>query len=83
MGTKRVTNRQKTRYLGDLIESALATIGVNEEKYKEFKAKFGLLPVCSCSDRKKWLNQFSKEFGESPTKAVRRLFKRASKSSAD
>jgi hypothetical protein len=38
--------------LGDVIEETLSKFGVTEDRFKEF---FGL-KECSCSKRKKWLN---------------------------
>jgi len=38
--------------LGDVVESALSSVGITEEKFKEF---FNL-KECNCSKRKKWLN---------------------------
>ena len=38
--------------LGDVVESALSSVGITEEKFKEL---FNL-KQCNCSKRKKWLN---------------------------
>ena len=38
--------------LGDAVESALSSVGITEDKFKEF---FNL-KECNCSKRKKWLN---------------------------
>lgn len=38
--------------LGDLIEYTLSSMGITEERFKEF---FGL-KECNCSKRKAWLN---------------------------
>jgi len=44
-------NEDKTG-LGDLVESALSSVGITEDKFKEL---FNL-SECNCSKRKKWLN---------------------------
>jgi fructose-1,6-bisphosphatase/sedoheptulose 1,7-bisphosphatase-like protein len=38
--------------LGDIVESALSSIGITEERFKQF---FNL-KECNCSKRKAWLN---------------------------
>lgn len=38
--------------LGDVVEDVLKTMGITEEKFKQW---FGL-KECGCSKRKKWLN---------------------------
>lgn len=38
--------------LGDVVESALKSIGITEERFKEFFS----LRECNCSKRKAWLN---------------------------
>jgi hypothetical protein len=38
--------------LGDLVESALTSVGITEDRFKEL---FNL-SECNCSKRKKWLN---------------------------
>jgi len=38
--------------LGDVVESVLTSMGVTEERFKQW---FGL-KECNCSKRKKWLN---------------------------
>jgi len=38
--------------LGDIVESALQSVGITEERFKEF---FNL-KECNCSKRKAWLN---------------------------
>jgi hypothetical protein len=38
--------------LGDVVEDVLKTVGITEERFKQW---FGL-KECGCSKRKKWLN---------------------------
>ena len=45
-------NNEDTTGLGDVVESALSSVGITEEKFKEFFK----LKECNCSKRKKWLN---------------------------
>ena len=45
-------NNEDTTGLGDIVESALSSVGITEEKFKEL---FNL-KQCNCSKRKKWLN---------------------------
>ncbi len=46
------SNSNSTVGLGDAVESVLTTVGITEERFKEW---FGL-EECNCSKRKKWLN---------------------------
>jgi hypothetical protein len=39
--------------LGDIVETALKSVGITEERFKEF---FNL-KECNCSKRKAWLNR--------------------------
>lgn len=59
---KRRAKRQ-TPQLGDVVEKSLKFLGVTPERYVAFKAKFGAAPTCGCASRKRWLNDFSREFG--------------------
>ena len=43
---------QDTKGLGDVVEDVLKSIGITEEKFKQW---FNL-KECNCSQRKKWLN---------------------------
>ena len=45
-------NKEDKVGLGDVVESALSSVGITEEKFKEI---FNL-KECNCSKRKKWLN---------------------------
>lgn len=46
------STEQSLTGLGDVVESVLSSVGITEEKFKEW---FNL-QECNCSKRKKWLN---------------------------
>jgi len=48
----RDNNSEDKTGLGDIVESALSSVGITEDRFKEF---FNL-KECNCSKRKKWLN---------------------------
>lgn len=51
-GIKHDSNNGDLTGLGDVVESVLVTFGITEERFKQF---FNL-KECSCTKRKKWLN---------------------------
>jgi len=48
-----VHNASDMAGLGDMVESALSTLGITEERFKDW---FNL-QECNCSKRKAWLNK--------------------------
>jgi len=45
--------------LGDILETALSSIGITKEWYVRVKERFDLPPTCDCEARKEWLNRVS------------------------
>lgn len=45
-------HKNDTTGLGDVVESVLISLGITEERFKNFFH----LSECNCSKRKKWLN---------------------------
>lgn len=52
MGIDKNTHVNNIVGLGDMVESALQSVGITEERFKQF---FNL-KECNCSKRKAWLN---------------------------
>lgn len=52
MGVDKNSYTQNTVGLGDIVESALKSVGITEERFKQL---FNLRE-CNCSKRKAWLN---------------------------
>lgn len=50
--------------LGDRVEQALTFLGITQERYTAFKEKYGKMPDCDCLARKRWMNEFGREFGD-------------------
>ena len=46
------TTENELTGLGDLVESVLKSIGVTEQRYREWRN----IEDCDCSKRKRWLN---------------------------
>ena len=52
-------NELKKIKLGDTTERILMSLGVTQERWVAAKKAVGLAPTCTCSGRKKWLNNLS------------------------
>jgi len=61
--------------LGDIVESALSSIGITQAAWVEWKKEHGLPPTCSCSARKEWLNRFGERFGKAAKAAASILYR--------
>lgn len=68
---KRVDN-WKPIMVGDLVEKALTTIGITQERVEKLTRTAGKPGGCGCAGRKKWLN----ERGVEVQKAIRETAKR-------
>ena len=58
---------------GDMVESALLTVGVTKERWNNFKATFGLPSTCNCDARREALNRIGHELGDLAKNAVANL----------
>lgn len=61
---KTQTRPKSTEGWGDKVESALKSMGIDEDLYVSIKEKFGLPPKCGCKKRKEWLNRVGEAFGK-------------------
>jgi len=68
-------HKSGTAQLGDLIESAISTIGITPAAWIAWKQEHGLPPTCGCTARKEWLNRFGERFGKAAKAAASILYR--------
>jgi hypothetical protein len=60
--------------LGDLVETALTSVGITKERWVAAKEIIGMPPACDCEDRKLYLNKLGEQLGDMAKSAVASLW---------